>query len=378
VEVTASAPGKVFVAGEYGVLIGGPAVIAAVGRRLRCRVRLEPGAGRRRIRSVDRAFDGTFDGTPASLPLEIRFVAAAAAVAARFLALGSRDLTIETESELDPAGAKRGLGGSAAVTAATLAAIFRAAGRKVDETDLTVRVALGVEAHRLAQGSGSAADVVTATVGGLVLVHELDVSRFPRTLGDCDGTTRVRFERIALPRSLGLEVVATGRPAASGPRARRFLARARGEGTGAGTAATATLASWCEGMRAAVEGLAASCRAEDAAGALAATASAGRLVEQLGGVAGLPILTRELRLATRIARECGAVAKSSGAGGGDCAIALVATPRREALRGAWSQAGLEPLAVEIDANGARIETSTERFADPAVASPVTVLRGGSA
>lgn len=373
-DVTASAPGKVFVAGEYGVLVGGPAIVAAVGRRVRCRVGLEQGTGSWRIRGGGRSHTGTLATPPAEVESEVRFVAAAASVAARFLGLDAGDLTIETESELDRREAKRGLGGSAAVTAATVAAVFRAAGRGTDESDLAERTALGVEAHRLAQGSGSAADVVAATVGGLVLVSDLDVARVPESLAACDGTTHVRFERLSLPRSLSLEVVATRRPAASGPRARRFLdAAMRAPQSMAG----ATVIAWCESLRRTVLALAAACREDDATEAIAATAQAGRLLERLGALAGLPILTEELRTAARIAQESGAIAKVSGAGGGDCAIAIVPATGRSTLRDAWSRAGLEPLAVEIDADGARIDSPTGAFAG-AAASPEATLRGGAA
>ena len=43
--VTASAPGKLFLAGEYAVLAGAPALVAAVDRRAHVRAVLEPGAG---------------------------------------------------------------------------------------------------------------------------------------------------------------------------------------------------------------------------------------------------------------------------------------------------------------------------------------------
>jgi len=351
VEVTTSAPGKVFLAGEYGVLVGGPAVIAAVEARLGCRVRLGPGEGRIHVTNGVHAGSARLSDDPRMLPAEVRFAAVAASAAMRRLGLCRSDVTVETVSDLDAESAKRGLGGSAAVVAATVGAVYAAAERRCDASDLRERTSLAVEAHRLAQGGGSGADVVAATVGGLVLVDELDASRVPADIGDCTGETAIRFERLELPKPLTLAIVATGRPAASAPRARRFVARA-GEAAAAGAAVRA----WCEGMRAATMALAAACRAGDSEGAVAAIDRAGALLERLAPLASIRILTPELRTGVAIARRCGAVAKPSGAGGGDCAIALVAEPRREELRTSWARAGLEPISAGVAAAGVRVES----------------------
>jgi phosphomevalonate kinase len=73
----------------------------------------------------------------------------------------------------------------------------------------------------------------------------------------------------------------------------------------------------------------------------------------------VPVFTPALRRACAIAAELpGAAAKPSGAGGGDCAIAFVAPADRLELRARWRDAGLIPLAVELDPEGARPEVTT--------------------
>jgi phosphomevalonate kinase len=351
VEVIASAPGKVFLAGEYGVLVGGPAAIAAVDLRLVCTLRVCTGAGRLRVTNGGHSASTSLSEEVGELPAAVRFAAIAALAAIRRLGLRGCDVSVETASDLDGESAKRGLGGSAAVAAATIGALYRAAGRPCDASDVTERASLAVEAHRLAQGGGSGADVVAATVGGIVLVGGLEAGRVPEGIAACRGTTEIRFERLELPPPLVLEVAATGRPAASGPRAARFLAQARSQ-------RGAALRAWCEGMRSAVLDLRSACHAGDADAAMAGVDRCGALLERLGPIASIPVMTAELRAAIAAARCCGAVAKASGAGGGDCAIALVAASRRADLRAEWSRIGLQPLPAGIARAGVRVERSS--------------------
>ena len=74
-----------------------------------------------------------------------------------------------------------------------------------------------------------------------------------------------------------------------------------------------------------------------------------------------------------IALEHGAAAKSSGAGGGDCGIALC-TPATDlvALRAAWETAGILPLDLSVysqDSSAVCAADSAEARADSSNASP---------
>jgi len=359
----ASAPGKVFVTGEYAVVQGGPAVLATVSRRLRSRVRARRGRGEVLLRcggppvrcdlSAERVDD---------VPAHARFVACAALVAARALEVRAVDLEIETETELDRATGKTGLGGSAAATAATVAALHGLFGpATAGDDDLARRVAAGVFSHRLAQGGGSAADVVACTVGGLVWVEGLDARDVPGGVGECAARVRAAFtargaHRVALPPGLALEVVATGRACATAPRAARFAGLASGA---RGGIAEATVRAWCAGMAAAAELLRDACTRGDAAAALQAIRAAAALLSRLGAAAAIPVYTPELRRAVAsVAGERDAAVKPSGAGGGDCAVALVARSSRERLRAAWRACGLEPLDVSVTDDGARCEAAS--------------------
>src|SRR5262245_60415453 len=114
---TARAPGKLFLMGEYAVLDGAPAIVAAVNREVRVRVEITDPAGRVSIEAPGLDAKLSFAShciPPADGPL--RFVLAAYHVARqRFPAICKLGLLIQTEDALrDSSGDKIGLGGSAA------------------------------------------------------------------------------------------------------------------------------------------------------------------------------------------------------------------------------------------------------------------------
>jgi phosphomevalonate kinase len=357
VELIASAPGKVFVIGEYGVVDAGPALVATVTRRLRARVRAGQGQGE----LVVRMRDGTVRRSLAAervddVPAEARFVAAAAMVSARAYGLSATDLEVSTESDLDAGHAKTGLGGSAAVTAATVAAVRRiATGREPDADGERTQVATAVYAHRLAQGGGSGADVIAASAGGLVWLDGLDGGDVPNTVAAA--TTRasaasLAWGRVALPGTLCLEVVATGRACATAPRVARY--RAAGSGWSA-----SGVRAWRAGMRAASEAFRDGCANGDGDRVLRAMGLAAQLLSRLGAVATVPVYTAELRRACAAASTLPrTAAKPSGAGGGDCAVALTPLATRATLRARWRASGLLPLEVELEPRGAACEVVT--------------------
>lgn len=130
------APGKMMVLGEYAVLDGGPALVAAVDRGVDCTV--QPGAA-------------------VEAPGDTRFVdAALAAVQAP-----SRHYRFTDWNPPVLAG-KAGFGGSAAAVCAAVVAGLHAQGRPWSDA-----VETAVAVHRAVQGSGSGVDVRASFAGGL-------------------------------------------------------------------------------------------------------------------------------------------------------------------------------------------------------------------
>ena len=137
---TASAPGKIVLAGEYAVLWGAPAVCMAVDRRAvvtvdnsangQCRVTTPGFDGDDPFRIVDAVTDGVRPPC---------------------------DLELDTSAFMSD-GRKTGIGSSAALTVALVAAL---------ENSVDVFAAAMAAHSRLQQGMGSGVDVAAAVQGGL-------------------------------------------------------------------------------------------------------------------------------------------------------------------------------------------------------------------
>lgn len=280
------APGKVVVAGEYAVLDGAPALVAAVD--LGVGVTVHPADTRRATsptgdtRFVDAALDAT--DAPASHYA--------------FFDLDRPDLS-----------GKPGLGGSGAATVVATWASWALQGRSPTPAqvfDLAYRVHHGV------QGSGSGVDVAASSWGGML--------RF------------VRGERPTPVPPVDLVVVWSGRSAATGPRVGRYRAWTPRQ-------------AFVDASAAGVEGF-----HDDP---IARLDEARRLLEAMAADAGLDYRTAALDHIGRLARDHGGAAKPSGAGGGDCAVAILPDPEaRAAFTAACDAAGHTVLSTTL-ARGVR-------------------------
>ncbi len=355
--VRVSAPGKLFVIGEYGVLVGEPAVIATLDQRLTCRVAGSVRPKRVALRSGDLRVDwDRATGPAANLPAGLRFAAAAAAAALDLttgVAAGRETrglLEIEIEHGLDDGTAKRGLGGSSAVVAAVLGAIHaHLVGGLPEGPARRTLAAQALAIHRKVQGGGSGADAAAAVLGGPVLLR---VS--PVTTHSIDADLLLDAEPLALPDPLAFRIVATGKPAASGPRARRFVDSWQGQGP-LGEPGGQLLREWGHVLAQTVLRFRDACLSGRKAEVLAAFRQGALLLGYLERLAGLPMHAAGLRRACAVAARQGIPAKPSGAGGGDCAIAIISTQDDQPLRRAWLEQGFEPLEIRFGSEGLRLE-----------------------
>ncbi|MEN3037466.1 MAG: galactokinase family protein, partial [Candidatus Methanosuratincola petrocarbonis] len=139
----ASAPGKVILFGEHAVVSGAPALGTAIDLRARVSVEPLPGKAEINIQGLGLRLSGfsiDSDGRVVSLGSSEEAAAAARYVSAVVRALDVRDVRITVSSDIPVAS---GLGSSAAIVVATLAALSHHMG-----IDMDVK-SIAAEAHRI-------------------------------------------------------------------------------------------------------------------------------------------------------------------------------------------------------------------------------------
>lgn len=159
-QLNASAPGSLMLLGEYGVLYGKPALVCAVDKRIN--VTLMPRADDQII--LQSTLHGSYKTTLSTLSVEkpFQFVLSVLKEFVNQMTYGC-DIDITTQFS-----DKMGLGSSAAVTVATLAALTR--WLDIDMTPLEL-VRVGRHVVRQVQGVGSGADIAACVYGGMIGYH---------------------------------------------------------------------------------------------------------------------------------------------------------------------------------------------------------------
>ena len=304
-----AAPGKIFLVGEYAVLEGGVAVLAAVSRY-----------------AVAQYVPG-FE--PQSPVVDEAVKRALAAIGEASAALPPGSVMVDTDAFCQGK-FKIGLGSSAATAVATVGAMFEAAGLSIEGLQHQV-FAIAEAAHRAAQGGvGSGADVATAVYGGFI--------KFQRS---ADGAPCV--ESIPVPAGLHLVVFWTAEPADTRAHVESVRAYAK--------TAPSSYHMLLGALRATADRFVSELAAGRATGAVVAAGRYGQQLDDLGKAAGVRIVTATFGRAASLARELGGSAKPSGAGGGDIGVAFFATPEAAALFARACQPAVSVLDVSLASSG---------------------------
>lgn len=315
--IEASAPGKLVISGEYAVLTGAPALVAAVDRRVNCTLATRDSGN---WRFVSKGFDhdqaiskdDVFAAPPTTIPGVVR----------RSIASADAPEHIEVRIDSTPCyrdGIKLGVGSSAATVTAVATAFGVMSGGAPRLTDL-------YDLHADFQGGGSGLDVAAAVTGGVI--------RFEDRVA-----TPVR-----LPRGIHFAFVFTG----AGSRT---------------TALLATFDAWRQrGATAPLERLAAASReVADCTGHpddfLDALGEYTDLLERFDQATRIGIFGPGHRKARELSSRLGLVYKPCGAGGGDTGVAASTdTDVIEAFKQGVDASGLVALDMKIAAQGVQVRT----------------------
>ena len=260
--LTWSAPGKLFLLGEYAVLRDAPAVVTAVGRRV-C------------VQRHGGEYSVVGGNADLRLPRAVADITGGSEVG----------WTVDLRA-MNSDGVKIGLGSSAASAVALTAAMLA-------EVSPDPVYAQAYRAHHAFQGgTGSGADVAASAYGGTIVVRATPTGSTPSV------------ERVSWPRDLHVYTVWTGSPAST-----RKLVESVEE-------CADQITHLCQLAEAGAEAFADA----DVERFLVIASDYDNAMGSLGASAGVTIRTRAHAEIARIAREFGAAAKPSGAGGGDMSL----------------------------------------------------------
>lgn len=289
-----SAFGKVFLAGEYAVLDGWPALVCGIDRAMHASC--EPARG---LSILHRPSGMVWEGGHA--PEELRFAARAVQLC------GGRDFRLVYEDDFAQGGLKLGLGGSAAAT--VIAA--RACGAPEEEV-----LARAAAAHFIEQGgSGSGGDVAASALGGVLQVRALRPWRTVEEAMASPEKQAVEATRVPVPASLRLLLAFSGASADTRKLIKSVQRFREGEPSHWRRLAE-RIAQAAKALQAALGESGPSAEHE----VLLSVREGAAAMTELGEAAQAPIMTPALSRICALASAAGAAAKPSGAGGGDCAV----------------------------------------------------------
>lgn len=292
----ASAPGKIVVSGAYAVLEGAPAIVAAVDRRV--------------VADSSRASERLTDEVAAAIAMG---------------ALASPPWFDASALRTEDGARKLGLGSSAAILVASLAAVDRG-----DDAGLAARVfPIALEAHRRAQHGGSGVDVASSAFGGLVV---------------CRLRASLEVAQLTPPHGLVIEIFASALESSTPG----MLARVR-------ALASRDPATHRACLDRAAHGAAAAANATEVRAFLEALGEQHAALQTLGRAAGCDIVPEDHAALRALALKEHARFGPSGAGGGDVSIFVGGAPSSEAFRCAAEAHGLVRLDAVVGAPGVRRE-----------------------
>ncbi|MBF9314131.1 type 2 isopentenyl-diphosphate Delta-isomerase [Bifidobacteriaceae bacterium NR002] len=400
-QVQATAPGKLYIAGEYAVVDGAAAIVAAVNRyvkvtvddeNLRCentqenlRENLcENASNRRKYYGIitsegenykpfywSRDLDGNIfyrdDLDSEDSAKSYSYVLAAMRVVDAYASeiyapnCNRNVYNLHISSELDDAksGKKYGLGSSAAVTVAVVRALCKWYGLKL-ETSTISKLSLIVSST--VKKSGSGGDVAASSLGGVILYRaynrewlEAELSLINSGDSDFDKLLhkkwpRLEIKRINVPETLKLLVGWTGSPASSAELVSSVESSVESSEK---STASFTYQTFFEQSEICVQKLAQSLENFELDDISSGFAKNRELLQKLSALTGTIIETPKLTQLIEDADFVGIPAKTSGAGGGDCGIAITKiyeNNRIESMKSAWKNHGIEPLNIEIAEN----------------------------
>lgn len=282
-------------------------------------------------------------------------------------AINLYNLQIESDLDDKKTGKKYGLGSSAAVTVAAVRALCKWYGLTLTTPELCK---LSIIASSLVKKSGSGGDVAASTYGGWVMYRaynrewlEAEIEMIESGDSSLHKLLRKKWPRFEVKRlkvgaGLRLLVGWTGNPASSAELVGSVKAGVKaGDLTAHNPAKTSdktyakTYEDFCVQSEKCVQKIANALENGDIDALLSGFARNRALLKDLGEITGTLIETPKLTRLIEVADNAGLPAKTSGAGGGDCGIAIARAEDFDAVSARieeeWQNNGIEALNLKV-------------------------------
>lgn len=281
-------------------------------------------------------------------------------------AINLYNLQIESDLDDKKTGKKYGLGSSAAVTVAAVRALCKWYGLTLTTPELCK---LAIIASSLVKKSGSGGDVAASTYGGWVMYRaynrewlEAEIEMIESGDSSLHKLLRKKWPRFEVKRlkvgaGLRLLVGWTGSPASSAELVGSVKAGVKaGDLTAHNPAKTSsktyakTYEDFCVQSEKCVQKIANALENGRIDALLSGFARNRALLKDLGEITGTLIETPKLTRLIEVANGAGLPAKTSGAGGGDCGIAIASMYSEEQIKYVkeeWKDSEIKPLNLKI-------------------------------
>lgn len=351
--ITVKAPGKLYIAGEYAVVEPSfPAVIVALDQFVTVSIAESQDIGRIESkqyqenslywrRNGDELVFDNRDNPFHYILSAIRFTEQYAREQGKDLKL----FNLKINSQLDSKdGRKYGLGSSAAVTVGTIKALCHFYGLTLSKDEIYKLAAI---AHLDIQGNGSLGDIAASVYGGWIAYQAFDhdwlqASRNTATLSQL---LKMKWPGLDIqiltpPKELELLIGWSGSPASTSQLVDKI------------TIATATkhqaYANFLEASKNCVLKLIEGFKKADLKLIQKQITMNRRILQDLSDFSQVSIETPLLKKMCDIAENIGGAAKTSGAGGGDCGIAVISKQiQPKQILDQWQSLGIEPLNLKV-------------------------------
>jgi phosphomevalonate kinase len=377
--VEVSAPGKLFLSGEWAVLeVGNPGLVASVNKRVHVKIEAADEYGKVAISIRDfgiKDLTAEYDGKELKWDRELSddekqqtlFTKAAIETALKYIGIGKEDqlkpFRLESWGELsqimleDGQTKKIGFGSSAASVVAMIAAVLKFYGQDIGSKEAKDRIyKLSAMAHYYAQGKvGSAFDVAASTYGGVFVYQrfdpkwlgaEIDSGKSVKEVAD-EGWPSFKAEPLEIPDGFQLLIGWTKDSASTSAMVKQLNAWAETNQD--------EYKRLYDNIANLVRELIPEWKSKNTDKIIELISRNEDHLRELGEKSGVNIETAELKQLSESANQAGGAGKLAGAGGGDCGIGICFNNEiAEQVKEAWKGKGLHLVDATIDYDGVKV------------------------